>query len=110
MNGLRTIAEAATPGPWERDGDTVRGWKRYMFSDGTDGFEIVPSAGAFQSNEDAEFIATFDPETVLALLDVAEALAAVDRWERSVVGEVNDFTSLIRIVRPALDRLREVTP
>ena len=45
-----------------------------------------------------------DYERVLSELDrLRDGIKAVDRWERTVVGEVNDFTSLRRIIDPLLD-------
>lgn len=74
LNELRKIAEAATPGPWvacsEGDPD---GTRRYTVNPdrelGTDvcamGYDVAGSANV-------EFIATFDPPTVLALLNRLE--------------------------------------
>ena len=66
LNELLKIAEAATPGPWEvMDPSGCASWiaaKR-------------PSrkfVGKGMSEQDAEHIATFDPETVLALLSRLE--------------------------------------
>lgn len=67
----REIAEAATPGPWRwRDG--LKGsWRLspgVLIADGTDG----TPGGDSQDQANAAHIATFNPSTVLALLDRVE--------------------------------------
>ncbi len=65
MKRLREIAEAAQAGGWPDDGQWVDG----SLSDD----DLVTWLG----QENAEHFAVFDPPTVLALLDVAEAARAV---------------------------------
>ena len=71
MSRLREVAEAATPGPW-MVGET---W----WLEGVE-HEVVLSPGdcevAFTHPKDVDHIATFDPPTVLALLDRLEAAEA----------------------------------
>lgn len=146
LDRLRTIAEQATPGPWER-GD-VWLWAGVINTDGScsactrhgdpvwvgtsdingelmlahkhrvkDPWEpehrISSPDGLVTGNYDyeeggiidavdTEFIVTFDPPTVLALLDVAEAAEAAAEY---VPEDVSDHGRLT----DALDRLREVT-
>ena len=114
LDRLREVAEAAIPRPWRwSPGDTleppsVRGG----------GFMVV--AEIMDGNPaDAEFIATFDPPMVLALLDVAEAAENYDETDirvKSIVrkgnansSDVRDLGRTRRQLRYALDRLREVT-
>lgn len=93
LEGLRRVAEAATPGPWEWEPPSKESWP-----DGDESLvtayvpagEQYPSSvlygwgydasGINASDEDRSFIATFNPLTVLALLDrLAAAEAAVER-------------------------------
>jgi fructose-1,6-bisphosphatase/inositol monophosphatase family enzyme len=94
LDRLRKVAEQAT-----------QAWERMPALDRE--YYAMPESGAFVGEHTKAVV--IDAPTVTALLDVAEALLAVDQWERRLVGEVNDFTSFRRIVDPALDRLREVT-
>ena len=81
LDELRKVAEAATPGPWhaekkpsslECDGKTFDAWMVYTDDDLASGF------WAYEGDADMEHIATFDPPTVLALLDVTEAASNLD--------------------------------
>lgn len=79
---LRRIAEAATPGPWRW------GTHGVDFLVGAD--RKVALAGDIRIEQpDAQYIATFNPQTVLALLDrlqaaekVVECGRNVRHWER----------------------------
>lgn len=110
LNRLRTIAERPSPGAWYSQSEA---------SDWThNGNETTSTPEA-----DAEFIVTFDPTTVLALLDVAEAAGAFERisveeWEYGVATKADadwwdDWDerreSQLEALSIALDRLREVT-
>lgn len=72
LTALRKIAEAATPGPWEA--------KPYLYGVDDDGRIRVTSpsdSGSYNLAEsvlpnEAKHIATFDPQTVLALPDRIE--------------------------------------
>lgn len=96
---LREIAEKASPGPWFSDEAAVP-WtprQRSPFTEngasvGVGDNEVVIVQGGQQdeqggavgvlTNENAEHIATFDPHTVLALLDdLAAARARIDELE-----------------------------
>jgi hypothetical protein len=118
LDRLREVVDAAIPGPWRwSPGDTleppsVRGGRYMVVAEILDG-----------DASDAEFIGTFDPPTVTALLDVAEAARAhrhhvTDEWERVNAGPVEpepwdrweaERERLIEATAAALDRLREVT-
>ena len=71
---LRTVAEAATPGPWRKsspisivaDEGNICG----VHDGGKSGTRCIA---------DADYLATFDPPTVLKLLAVVEAAREVDR-------------------------------
>lgn len=88
LAALREIAEAATGGPWSRTSD-VEDTEFGTFA----AYGVTPiaelrqlgdsdPAGLFaetMTGEDAEYIAAFDPPTVLALLDlIAEQQAELD--------------------------------
>jgi hypothetical protein len=71
LDTLRMLAEEATPGKWERDGDFVRD---------TVGLRIAECFANWKPDEriaaDASYIAACDPQTILALLDENERLRA----------------------------------
>lgn len=72
---LRTLAETATPGPWEL---------RWMLGDENwpvvraEGFGVIPDvpAGAYVNPADAAYIAAANPSVVLALLARAQTAEA----------------------------------
>lgn len=84
LKKLREVADRATPGPWSR----LSGKLRPQFSlcineiHGPDeeclirwnGFDGVDT-NKRQTDVNAKFIATFNPKTILALLDAYEAIA-----------------------------------
>lgn len=82
---LRAIALAATPGPWEADAGI--GHLSYPEHEvlgpvaRVDGGVKQPVICGVWGDEsrDAEFIATFDPPTVLSLLDKADRVDAAER-------------------------------
>lgn len=97
LERLRTVAEAATAGAWTYDGRLADA----VFSESEDETVVGESdAGIWLDPPNGEYIATFDPPTVLALLDVA---AEADRF----VGfeQLGDGP-----MKAALARLREVAP
>lgn len=94
---LRTIAEQASEGPWSASGyddaPTVYGAAyrgTWVVADVRDG-----------GLNDETFIATFDPPTVLALLDVAEAAEHVAAPGFDIANNA--------ALDASLDRLREVS-
>ncbi|RKS19671.1 Ead/Ea22-like protein [Arthrobacter sp. AG1021] len=79
LDTLRKTAEAATPGPW--DLYSTQDYEVFCAANFTDS-NYDPPAVTYGSDrsEDAEFIATFNPETVLALLSrLEQAEQAVQR-------------------------------
>jgi hypothetical protein len=95
MEKLRKVAEQATEGSWRADYDNV-------WSEGP-GIWVCE---ACDGHSTAEHIATFDPPTVLALLDVAEAAeAAVDLWTSDRPHDDDGQTARLH---QAVDRLRAV--
>lgn len=81
LDGLRALAEKATPGPWEADGNEVsqhwsrpEPWKTVASSEVACMSYCYGGSGRGIENEaDAEFIAAANPSTVLALVDRAES-------------------------------------
>jgi len=73
---LRKIAEAATPGPWEMREESPSMDGRNFTLRVQDKAGIRMSAHCYGFNGDPEFIATFDPPTVLALLTQLEQYKA----------------------------------
>lgn len=89
LDVLRQIAEAATPGRWGFNGNCHNGVWSYAEKC------YILDAG---SNTDAFYIATFDPPTVLKLLDQLDAVTAErDAWHvrsdraQAVIGKISDF-------------------
>src|SRR5690606_26615746 len=81
---LRRIAEAATPGPWRISGDGPV--DRFVIASTERDHIAETTRGGSFTNEDlanAYHIATFDPPTVLALLNEIERL----RREREALAE-----------------------
>jgi hypothetical protein len=75
---LRTLAEAAMPGPWE-DGDIEPG---AVLHKGSVIFWVLSVGNADDSARDAAYIAAANPTAILALLDERDALrAALSRLE-----------------------------
>ncbi len=140
MKRLREIAEAAGgrhdpcgmcdgSGPWEAPWavvDDIKGdghWDNefHVLTEDGEG----PGLATFQYRPHAEHFATFNPPTVLALLDVAEAAEVADgRWTEQTAsgwrcrgcGSTHDFTSSMAdrcppcLIRSALARLRDAIP
>jgi len=87
---LRRIAEAATPGPYEVVGLAGYGGPYALRMPHRSGRTWYGVEG-IKRREDAEYIATFDPPTVLALLNEIERLrrerdAALDVLGREDIG------------------------
>lgn len=90
LTKLREIAEAATPGKWERvvDNDSRRPIEVSIWSEVANYYPVEGMViGNPNHMADATHIAAFDPPTVLALLDEIERLrGACDRawwWEEA---------------------------
>lgn len=115
LDDLRKIAEAATPGPWESIteaysselGDYLGGYipgvaERFV----TEHDGVTPPL----SPEDAKFIATFNPQKVLELLEETERLQKlVGRWERAYQ-EHSDEHFYLRTRLAAVEELHEKPP
>ena len=108
LDRLREIADGASPGEWQ-----IVGY--YVCFRGSDG-EAHPIArtprDAQGAERDAPFIATFDPPTVKALLDVAECArrAADEPWDGGIDAQpASSLTVTEMELRDALARLREVS-
>ena len=83
LKKLREVAERATPGPWD-EGDGKYGETGYVYCDNAMGSAVAVCYGKAlpytvfsreQEKANAAFIATFNPQTILALLDAYEASA-----------------------------------
>jgi len=76
---LRTVANAATPKSWSRivgkKGDgTAASQHEQVISDDCVGVVMIEHDGSVEGNQNAHHIATFDPPTIIALLDRLEEL------------------------------------
>lgn len=83
LKALRKIAEQATPGPWEmydanEDSDHAPLWcvanDEFHNPSGDEDAEWIAVEVHTGDKPDAEFIATFDPPTVLALIEEIDRL------------------------------------
>ena len=116
LKELRKIAESATPGPWTleyensddweagiNDGDyphTIHGPRNCSFDNWTDKSKIQDYLNRVTEisemvDEDAEFIATFDPPTVLALITRLEQAGQAVARVRELA--VKDTDALLRM-------------
>lgn len=120
LTKLREIAEAATPGPWEygmttfgdpREGAT-HACVRVENADWRDFLAVVE--GSTEADLNMTHIATFDPTTVLALLDEIEELR---RWKAEMVQMLDGLNKLAqaaevplggRIIETATKRIEEL--
>lgn len=127
LDELRKIAEAATPGPWTleyensddweagiNDGDyphTIHGPRNCSFDNWTDKSKIQDYLNRVTEisemvDEDAEFIATFDPPTVLGLITrLEQAEQAAARVREVATGDPTEYgwsEAMLAILR-ALD-------
>lgn len=80
---LRRIAEAATPGPWELDKCDNRVHVDYVRAPNDENL-IAPICSVSSPGPNAEFIATFNPQKVLEMIDQIEASKSLieDCWDR----------------------------
>lgn len=95
---FRSVAEAADNGgrPWEWSG----GYPQWIIRQGDAVLIAETYEGPDFPSTIAEFIATFDPPTVLGLLDrLAKVRALCDQWDAMSKGE----TSTTRQIRDVLD-------
>jgi len=83
---LREVAEKATPGPWSinRHGAIVGG-EFIEYTNGHGQSQLAMACGAHnvgddERNANADFIATFNPATAIALLDELAALRKENEW------------------------------
>lgn len=105
LNELRKVAEAATPGPWEVADEGYD--ERYVYDSAAGQMCWTPDLPGHWSLADATHIATFDPSTVLALLDrVAELEAKVERLAAHDAEVARQAEA--RALREAADQLTEI--
>lgn len=111
MRHLREIAEAATPGEWGHgclpgiDPRDNRIYAKQVPDGGHPWTTVFDGEAAF---DDARYIATFDPPTVLALLDVAKIAERIDEIVTQG-GRIHPDGSLHLALGQALDGLREAS-
>lgn len=98
LDDLRKIAEAATPGEWVRDGISVLGAREeHDLNTGLARLATMMMPWERERMEaNAEFIATFDPQKVLELLDQIEML------ER-------EHGEMTEVIEPQNEHIRELT-
>ena len=116
VDRLRQVAADATPGPWREDGPW---WHTpddpaHMVTAALDRVPVAinpPREVRAPVRSDMTFIATFDPPTVKALLDVAEAAELIE--SPGFADQPDPYATGIRredavALTDALARLREV--
>ena len=92
---LRSIAGAATPGPWHET----------PYDNAIESVDWDCIADDVYYSQDRWYIATFDPPTVLALIDRIEELEAErDRWKERWQATVEDADSQ----RTTVQRVRDL--
>lgn len=88
---LIALAKAATPGPWYADGGVVC----EIIIHGSNAFDEEPTAElsklADTNESDAAFIAAFNPETVLSLLEQKAALEAQNKELREALKPFGEY-------------------
>lgn len=110
LSELRKIAEAATSGPWE----CVNGYgektdfnERIFHVTAIDsGLETVMCGFDYEiegSKQNFKYITTFNPQTILALLDEIELVRAFDHIE-----DIQDYDALIAKIDTARARVDEI--
>lgn len=110
LTQLREVAEAATPGPWVTAGRTAvesvhdcspqHDCRGIAATSGMSRHPVRPAEEA-----DATHIATFDPPTVLALLDRLEAAEATVRRVKAFSQELRSYCSPHGVSTHYADRL-----
>ena len=115
---LREAAEKATPGPWgiARNGKTITSNQSHPVAVITEDFHRLLDNG--KTGGDAEFIASANPTTVLALLDELEAKdrrnaelnSMLERWavdRAQSASELDDAEKRITELEASHSNLRE---
>jgi hypothetical protein len=100
---LRRTAEAATTGKWKIESNEYH--FRLQASDGTV-IQVNRGHGCPPPEADADFIATFDPSTVVALLDALAAQQKVveaARWVAETWAAYADLTGAHAVAITRLD-------
>ena len=103
---LREAAEKATPGPWgiARNGKTITSNQSHPVAVITEDFHRLLDNG--KTGGDAEFIASANPATVLALLDELEAAENLAKQQGNIAVELFDEVTTLR--RNADDKAPEL--
>lgn len=109
LNELRKTAEAATSGPWEKHDLPVAVANSNFTIHAPNAVGVPtwttalpPEIASTLKAEDAEFVATFDPETVLELLSrIDQAEQAVARVRAIREGDV--CSGCLDVIEEALD-------
>src|ERR1700761_4373601 len=73
LKKLREVALAATPGPWSRNIPPASHYPTIFAGRNTHVLALTATNKQVEAN--AEFVTTFNPQTILALLDAYEASA-----------------------------------
>jgi len=92
---LREVAERATPGPWHRNIPPASHYPTIFAGRNTHVLHLTATNKDVEAN--AEFVATFNPATVLALLAELAALRKENEGLRDELHDANDaYASVLR--------------
>lgn len=104
LAGLKTLAEAATPGPWHTEEPIALG---VGWSGGAicivHGLPAPP-----QSQRNAAFIAALDPQTVLALIAAAEEPTDFEAYESAMVRALGAERLKVDLLKRSIEELAVV--
>ena len=95
LDQLRQVAERATPGPWE----CVEGDEAFGLGAPVGCLTWDDHSGEVFKKEDAEHVATFDPPTVLALIERVESAEAAVQRVRELATVAQSWASQVNMSR-----------
>lgn len=104
LQHMRAVALAATQGEWEYTGEHCNDFGG-RFHEVKAGDDVISGEYGGPHEEDAKFIATFSPSTVLKMLEVCIAAKANDDWAQNPNGNMQDGADLYKQLTDALKTL-----
>lgn len=102
LSELRKIAEAATPGPWNHEHERYSA-KNVIGIRPRDDRWIGHCQPEFNGHANAEYICTFNPQTVLAMIEEIELVRAFDNMNN--IEDVDLELKKIDTARTKLDAI-----
>ncbi len=119
LSTLRSLAEAATPGPWEalvsKSGNHDGIYHPFDKPDenGYNGSHVVMEGDSYLDSADAAFIAACSPEVILTLIGELEELRERVRLPNNIASWTADFlphgdTSKVGTIQDAFDAMEKM--